>query len=515
MRGRRDAASPGSTRSAPSPRRLPDVAAVATSTPGVGRGHRARRAALLADGPPRPLPGVGRRRRGLVLTHVDLDGARLLRRAAAASAYAWIPDGHVDPWVDHAARRPTTRPTAAPATGRSTRRTPRRCPDDAFVTRLRSLREAERFIAAGIPLVASISFGPGRAGGAPISSTNGHLLVIVGFTPPATSSSTTRPRRTRGRAAHLRPRPVRGRLDPRSGGLVYVIRRRDPLPAERRDPQTRRVGALPQTRRAGAVGTSPAWLADRGRATRRVPTATRRVTPALGAVNSTACQPVAPSGSTPRSTPVCTSPSCRSRGPGRRGRPARPSTVAAHCTQVSSVGARPSSARLPSPPSSATSTASMPVCWAQATPPIAHRARRATSAPERGHVDPRGHLDRPVLGPAALGPVGREPVEAGDLEVHDPLARRDVPVEPGHDRPHREAVVDRQRLAVHRDREHRVAVVGQRDERGAAGPAVVRGLQHGVGVGVHAGLGEQVGEPDAAPPGVADQRCRRPGWRRS
>ena len=49
------------------------------------------------------------------------------------------------------------------------------------MTRLRSLRQAERFIVAGIPLVASISFGPGELDGAPISSTNGHLLVIVGF----------------------------------------------------------------------------------------------------------------------------------------------------------------------------------------------------------------------------------------------------------------------------------------------------------------------------------------------
>ncbi len=49
---------------------------------------------------------------------------------------------------------------------------------DAFVTRLRSLREAELFIEAGIPLVASIS---GVLPGFLFTSTNGHLLVIRGF----------------------------------------------------------------------------------------------------------------------------------------------------------------------------------------------------------------------------------------------------------------------------------------------------------------------------------------------
>ena len=55
---------------------------VTASAPGPGRGIVLERAALLADGPPRPLPRVGQRRAGLVLAHVDLDGARLLRRAA-------------------------------------------------------------------------------------------------------------------------------------------------------------------------------------------------------------------------------------------------------------------------------------------------------------------------------------------------------------------------------------------------------------------------------------------------
>src|SRR5439155_24562002 len=50
---------------------------------------------------------------------------------------------------------------------------------NAFVTRLRSLAEAERFIAVGIPLVASIN---GTLKGFFFGKTNGHLLTIVGFT---------------------------------------------------------------------------------------------------------------------------------------------------------------------------------------------------------------------------------------------------------------------------------------------------------------------------------------------
>ena len=49
----------------------------------------------------------------------------------------------------------------------------------AFVTRLRSLAEAELFIQHGIPLVASIN---GRLPGFFFGNTSGHLLTIVGFT---------------------------------------------------------------------------------------------------------------------------------------------------------------------------------------------------------------------------------------------------------------------------------------------------------------------------------------------
>ena len=49
---------------------------------------------------------------------------------------------------------------------------------DGFVTRLRSLSEAQRFIAMSIPLVASIN---GDLPGFLFGKTNGHLLVIRGF----------------------------------------------------------------------------------------------------------------------------------------------------------------------------------------------------------------------------------------------------------------------------------------------------------------------------------------------
>jgi hypothetical protein len=144
-----------------------------------------------------------------------------------------VPKGHVDPWVDYAARMtfdhdydgtgnwPFNTAYAAPRAGK------------AFVTRLRSLREAERFIAAGIPLVASVSFGAGELDGAPISSTAGHLLVIVGFTATGDvvvndPASTTRAgvRRTYDRAQ------LEDAWLTRSGGLVYVIRdSAHPLPA--------------------------------------------------------------------------------------------------------------------------------------------------------------------------------------------------------------------------------------------------------------------------------------------
>lgn len=147
-----------------------------------------------------------------------------------AADYAWVGSGHVDPWVDEVARR--TYDKAYEGTGNWSFNTAYAATrtGHAMVTKLRSLREAEDLVAAGIPVVASISFASGALGGAPISSSRGHLLVIVGFTdsgdvvvndPAASTRSGVR--RTYDRAQ------FEAAWLPASGGLAYLIRD-DPHP---------------------------------------------------------------------------------------------------------------------------------------------------------------------------------------------------------------------------------------------------------------------------------------------
>jgi hypothetical protein len=53
----------------------------------------------------------------------------------------------------------------------------------AYVSRMSSLVQVEHWIEASIPVVASLAWDPGELGNAAVPSTDGHLLVIVGFTP--------------------------------------------------------------------------------------------------------------------------------------------------------------------------------------------------------------------------------------------------------------------------------------------------------------------------------------------
>ncbi|TCN40832.1 peptidase C39-like protein [Kribbella orskensis] len=143
-----------------------------------------------------------------------------------AADTAWVDPTDADPQVDHSARSvfdyeydgagnwPFN--TAYAATRGI----------DTFVTRLRSLTEAEQFIKAGIPLVASLSFKKGDLPGAGYG-TNGHLMVIVGFdaagnvvvNDPASHliASNDQVRTTYDREA------FENAWVPHSGGLVYVL----------------------------------------------------------------------------------------------------------------------------------------------------------------------------------------------------------------------------------------------------------------------------------------------------
>jgi len=155
-----------------------------------------------------------------------------------ASSYRWVRKDYPDRVVAHLARStydagfggtgnwPFNTAYAASRTGH------------AFVTRLRSLREAEKFIAAGIPLVTSVAFSSGQLSGAPISSTNGHLMVVVGFRsngdvvvndPAAPTRSGVRRTYDRGQFedAWLKRGSAGG-----SGGIAYVVHdARHPLPS--------------------------------------------------------------------------------------------------------------------------------------------------------------------------------------------------------------------------------------------------------------------------------------------
>jgi hypothetical protein len=154
-------------------------------------------------------------------------------RLPPPEAYAWVGEGP-DRFVPHGARRTFDRAyggtgnwsfNVAYANGQGL---------DAFVTRLRSMAEAELFVAAGIPLVLSATFRADELKGAGYS-TRGHLLTLVGFTadgdpvvndPASHEVPDNAEVRTTYDRAQLERAWLRG-----SGGIVYVLHPPDvPLP---------------------------------------------------------------------------------------------------------------------------------------------------------------------------------------------------------------------------------------------------------------------------------------------
>ena len=145
----------------------------------------------------------------------------------AAGDYAYVYGDYpnvLDPWVDYAARYTYDYhyhgtgnwPFNAAYAGHFQL--------EAFVTQLRGLSDAEQFIKAGIPLVASIAFEPNKLDGFLFRGTDGHLLVIAGFTndgdviaydPAATADAAVR---------HVYDRTQFERAwMTATGGIVYVI----------------------------------------------------------------------------------------------------------------------------------------------------------------------------------------------------------------------------------------------------------------------------------------------------
>ncbi len=108
--------------------------------------------------------------------------AMVLAYYGFAPAPRGIAAGHVDAAVDYTARMVYDRGYGG--TGNwafNTAYAATLVTGDSYVTRLRDLREAEDYIAAGTPLIVSIAFGRNQLTGAPIAASNGHLLVVVGF----------------------------------------------------------------------------------------------------------------------------------------------------------------------------------------------------------------------------------------------------------------------------------------------------------------------------------------------
>ena len=153
----------------------------------------------------------------------------------AEEEYTWVDPDLTDRFVDHAARCVFDYAYGGAGNWSFNTAYAARYGTEAFVTRLRSLNEAELFVAAGIPLVASVSFREDELDGAGYD-TNGHLLALVGFeadgrvivNDPASHKLASN---DEVRVVFDRAQFERAWLGA-SGGLVYVIHPHDvPLPA--------------------------------------------------------------------------------------------------------------------------------------------------------------------------------------------------------------------------------------------------------------------------------------------
>lgn len=155
-------------------------------------------------------------------------------RLPSPDDYAWVEPGFPDRFVVQAARHVFDYAYKGAGNWAFNTAYAGRYGTESFVTRLRSLTEAEAFIAAGLPLAATVSFTEQSLTGAGYA-TDGHLLTIVGFT--GTGDVICNDPASHSIASNDEVRVVFDRRQfervwlGASGGVVYVVHPDDvPLP---------------------------------------------------------------------------------------------------------------------------------------------------------------------------------------------------------------------------------------------------------------------------------------------
>ncbi|MET8066103.1 peptidase C39 family protein [Micromonospora sp. NPDC005686] len=145
--------------------------------------------------------------------------------------YAWVAPPGPRPQVVHAARHCHDHAFGGPGNWPFNTAYAATHGVDAFVTRLRSLAEAERFVAAGIPLIVSAAFTAGQVPGLDYD-TRGHLMVLAGFTADGDPVLNDPYAPDDERVRRVVPRaPFESAWQVGSGGVAYVLRPEStPLP---------------------------------------------------------------------------------------------------------------------------------------------------------------------------------------------------------------------------------------------------------------------------------------------
>jgi hypothetical protein len=132
--------------------------------------------------------------------------------------------GIADPWIDYAARYTFDYHYNGAGNWPFNTAYAAHWGVESEVTQLHSLAEAEEFIKAGIPLVASIAFQPNKLDGFLFRGTDGHLLVIGGFTGSGDVISYDPASPSDGAVRHVYDRAQFEKAwMTATGGIVYVI----------------------------------------------------------------------------------------------------------------------------------------------------------------------------------------------------------------------------------------------------------------------------------------------------